>query len=76
MKTNGLKMFNYWFVNSCFYYMFYMLTVGLFYFVGRYILVFECFRDTHPMLMLELLSIYGLAQITLAIFYCSLFGNA
>lgn len=59
MKTNGLKMYNYWIVNGCFYYAFYLLTIGIFYLVGRYILVFDCFRDTHPLLMAEMLLIYG-----------------
>lgn len=76
MKTNGLKMYNYWIVNGCFYYFFYLITVANFYLFGRYIFVFECFKDTHPLLWAELLLIYGFSQVTLAIFYCPLFSNA
>lgn len=40
MKINGMKMSNYWMVNYVFNYLFYLLTVAIFYFWGSYVFQF------------------------------------
>lgn len=76
MKTNGMKMRNYWAVNCVFMYIVYWITLIIALLAGRYLFCFYSFRNTYMPLMIEVLSIYGLSQISLAIFYSALFNTS
>ena len=52
MKTNGLSMFNYYFVNSVFNYCSYAITAFIYWFVGRYVFELDFFKDSHALLFL------------------------
>jgi ABC-type multidrug transport system ATPase subunit len=76
MKTNGLNMYNYWLVNGIYNYISYTVTVFIYWGTGRYIFGLDFFKDTNVLLFIELFFVWGLCQISLSMFYCSLFSSA
>jgi len=75
MKINGLKMYNYWLVNAVYNFFSFTVTAACYVFFGRW---FELnfFTDTHIALFIELFFCWGLCQVALSMFFCSIFGNA
>jgi hypothetical protein len=76
MKTNGLNMYNYWLVNAVFNYCSYLTTAFLYFFAGRYLFDIDYFANTSCWLFLEMFGVWGLCQVSLSMFYCSLFSSA
>jgi hypothetical protein len=73
MKINGLKMYNYWFINFMFNLMTYAVTVSIYYSAG-YFLDLKFFVDTSPKIMLLVFLGWGLCQNAFA-FFVSVFLN-
>lgn len=73
MKINGLKMYNYWFVNFLFNLLTYSITVTIYYSAG-YILDLTFFVNTSPKIMLLVFFGWGLCQNAFA-FFVSVFLN-
>lgn len=76
MKINGLKMYNYWFINGCFNFCCYATTTILFVFFGRYVFNLDFFSDTHMFLFVEVYFMWGLVQVSMPMFFCCLFSSA
>ena len=74
MRMNGMKMFNYWFINFCFDYILYIFTAGIFIIFGFSILQIQVFIETSPTIMFFMLVGWGYSQIALAFFF-SVFLN-
>ena len=76
MKTNGLRMYNYWVVNGIYSFFSFACTAALYIIVGRYVLVLDFFAETNLGLFLELFFVWGLNQVSLAMFLSSLFSSS
>jgi len=76
MKSNGLKMYNYWIVNGIYNFFSYLVTAALYFSFGRYVCKLDFFQDTHILLFIELFSCWGLCQVSLSMFFCSMFSSA
>jgi hypothetical protein len=75
MKINGLKMFNYWLVNGIYNFFSFALTAVCYIGFGRYVDL-NFFVDTHILIFVQLLFCWGLCQVALSMFFCSLFSEA
>lgn len=75
MRTNGLKMYNYWIVNGIFNYVTFLITAFIYWAFGRYVLLLDAFVDTHAGLFAEMLMIFGLSQVSLSMFFTALFSD-
>ena len=60
MKTNGLNMYNYWLINSIYFYISYSLTALFYFTAGRYVFKLDFFMNTNALLFLEVFSVWGL----------------
>lgn len=60
MKINGMKMFNYWYVNFSFNFLIYFFTAGLYWFVGAIVFKLNFFTATSWKLMLTVYFGWGL----------------
>ena len=76
MKTNGLKMYNYWIINGIYNFTSYIFTAILFFVFGRYIFGIDFFCDTHISFFILLFFTWGLCQISVSMFYSSIFSSA
>ena len=59
MKINGLRMYNYWFVNFVFNYLIYMCAAAAYYGFGRYVFELQLFTITGVEIMMTLLGVWG-----------------
>lgn len=75
MKINGLNMNNYWAVNYVFNFLYYILSVFILIFTGRYVIGFKNFVDTDLRLQLAIYLGWGLAQISYAFFLSVFFSR-
>jgi ATP-binding cassette subfamily A (ABC1) protein 3 len=76
MKTNGLKMFNYWLINGVYNFISYLFTAILFFIFGRYVFDLDFFSNTHVIFFVILFIVWGLCQVSLSMFYASVFSSA
>jgi hypothetical protein len=76
MKCNGLQMRNYWAVNFGFNFCYYMLTVAVFIFLGRFVFGMHLLIDTSIYILVVFLSIWGWIQVFLAYFYSVFFSKS
>jgi len=75
MKINGLKMKNYWAVNAVYNFCSFAITATIYVAMGRFFEL-DFFTDTHLFLFVELFFCWGLCQVSLSMFFCSLFSTA
>lgn len=61
MKINGMQMENFWIVTYVFNYLFYLLTISIFYFFGTYVFKFQMFVQSSFLLMFLILNGWGMA---------------
>lgn len=46
MKINGMRMYNYWFINFIFFFMIYLITAGVYWFFGSIVFNLNFFSKT------------------------------
>ena len=71
MKINGLKMRNYWIVNSVVCFCFFTATATFTFVFGKYVFAFDFYKDTHVMFFVELFACWGISNIALSVFFSS-----
>ena len=76
MKTNGLKMYNYWIINGIYNFTSYSITTILFFIFGRYVFLIDFFCDTHISFFILMFLCWGFCQVSVSMFYSSIFSSA
>lgn len=76
MKINGLNIRTYWKVTGVYNLVLYWATCAGFWFCGRYVFDISLFQDTHVMMFVEILALWGLCQVALAFFFSSFMSNS
>lgn len=74
MRINGMRMYNYWFVNFFFNFAQYLVSASGFFLFGKYVTKLSFFTESVPEVLGALILGWGLNQVTLA-FLISCFLN-
>ena len=75
MKMNGLRMKNYWIANYFSSTILYIITVSIFVFFGRNILVVDFFSKTSLSVLFFTLFGWGLSQVSMSFFFQNFFSR-
>lgn len=76
MKMNGMKIYYFWLANFVFDYLIYWSSVLLFFLVGGVIFGIKVFLHTSLALQLIVYAVWGLSQISMAVFLSSFLSRA
>lgn len=60
MKINGMKMYNYWFINFVFFFLIYSITAGIYWFAGAVVFKLNFFSETSWQMMIILYFGWGI----------------